>query len=213
MEESVKLDEYIHNFSAQEDDLLADLRRQTNLKIRHPRMLSGIIQGKFLEMIASMINPKNVLEIGTYTGYSAICIARGLKDSAKLYTIEINDELRDFAEVFFQNSGEASKITQIVGDALEVIPKLDCVFDLVFIDGEKDEYCKYFNLIIEKLRPGGFILADNVLWSGKVIQEKIASNDYFTKGILEFNQMIKNDKRVENVIIPFRDGINIIRKN
>lgn len=212
MKEDDKLEQYLLNFSDSEDEILASLRRQTNLKVRHPRMLSGPIQGKFLEMMAKMIKPKNVLEIGTYTGYSAICLSRGIKNNSKLYTIEVNDELIDFAKEYFIQSGQNNKIIQIVGNAIDKIPSIDCTFDLIFIDGEKDEYCKYYYLAIEKLNKGGFILADNVLWSGKVIQENIAENDHFTKGILEFNKMIKNDSRVENLILPFRDGINIIRK-
>ena len=212
MDLNSELEKYILDHSCPEDEVLADLHRQTHVKIYHPRMVSGHEQGKLLEFLVRMINPSQVLEIGTYTGYSAISIARGLSDQGKLTTIEINDELEDFIRGYFKKAGVEKRINLLIGDALKVIPELNEQFDLVFIDGEKDQYCEYYKLIFEKVKPGGFILADNVLWSGKVIEKKIRDNDYFTKGIREFNTLINSDIRVENIILPMRDGLNLIRK-
>jgi Predicted O-methyltransferase len=206
-----KLERYILEHIDPEDDLLYELNRFTHLKIMHPRMLSGHLQGKILRMISLMIKPHLVLEIGTYTGYSAICLAQGMSKDGHLHTIEVNDELVDIPQQYFAKFGLTEKITLHVGDAKEIIPTLPYGFDLVFMDGEKSEYLDYYNMVFDKIIPGGFILADNILWSGKVL-EKEASNDYFTKGIKRFNNFVKEDKRVEKVILPIRDGLMILRK-
>jgi predicted O-methyltransferase YrrM len=205
-----KLEQYLHEHSTPEDPVLEDLFRQTHLRFVNPNMATGHLQGKFLEFIALMINPGNILEIGTFTGYSAICLAKGLKPGGKLITIEMNDELKAFSHSYFCRAGVESKINQITGNALEIIPQLDLMFDLIFIDGDKREYTQYFRLIMDKVRPGGFILADNVLWGGNILD--IQTSDTQTKGIIEFNNMIKNEKTIENVILPIRDGLMLIRK-
>lgn len=207
-----EIEDYIINHSEVEEEILQKINRETNAKMLHPRMLSGALQGQVLKMLTKMIRPKNVLEIGTFTGYSAISIALALEKNSTITTIDINDEIKDFTQKFIDESNLNKKIKFIIGDALEVIPKLQQTFDLVFIDGEKNEYLKYYNTVFDKINKGGYIIADNVLWSGKVIEKKIKNNDYFTKGIIEFNKSIQNDKRVENVIFPIRDGLMIIRK-
>lgn len=207
-----EIEDYIINHSEVEEEILQKINRETNAKMLHPRMLSGALQGQVLKMLTKMIRPKNVLEIGTFTGYSAISIALALEKNSIVTTIDINDEIKDFTQKFIDESNLNKKIKFIIGDALEVIPKLQQTFDLVFIDGEKNEYLKYYNTVFDKINKGGYIIADNVLWSGKVIEKKIKNNDYFTKGIIEFNKSIQNDKRVENVIFPIRDGLMIIRK-
>jgi caffeoyl-CoA O-methyltransferase len=204
------LEKYLLDHSTPEDPLLEDLYRQTHIRFVNPNMVSGHAQGKFLELISKMINPDAILEIGTFTGYSAICLAKGLKPDGKLITIEINDELTSFAESYFIKSGLKNKIKPITGNALEIIPSLDFQFDLVFIDGDKREYSDYFNVAFEKVRPGGIILADNVLWGGKALEKD--SKDQQTKGIIEFNSMIKERDDIENYILPLRDGLMIIRK-
>lgn len=209
---NLELEEYILNNINTEDKLLQEITRETHIKTMHPRMLSGHIQGKILEMISYMISPKNILEIGTFTGYSAICLAKGLHTNGKLTTIEVNDELENFTRNFFNKSENKNKIDFLIGDALEIIPKLNIEFDLIFIDGEKSSYINYYEASLNKLRKGGFILADNTLWSGKVLNTKIKNNDYFTKGIIEFNKFIKTDNRVDKVILPIRDGITVLRK-
>lgn len=205
------IEEYILNHSDNEDPVLAELNRETNLKILRPRMLSGHLQGKILEMLSKMIQPEKVLEIGTYTGYSAICLAKGLKENGVLHTIEVNDELEDIISKYINKSGLQKKIKTYFGNALEIIPTLSKTFDLVFIDGDKREYPAYYNLVFDFVRPGGFILADNVLWSGKVLEIETPDDEY-TKGIFEFNDLVKNDTRVEKVILPLRDGLTLIRK-
>jgi len=205
-----KLEKYIEIFSTAEDPVLEDLYRQTHIRFLNPNMVSGHLQGKFLEFISMMIRPDNILEIGTFTGYSAICLAKGLKPEGRLITIELNDELMDFAHSYFCRTGLESKITQLTGKAQDIIPGLDVMFDLVFIDGDKREYIEYFNLIIGKVKPGGFVIADNVLWGGKVVEED--TTDPQTRGIIDFNNMLKNAIDIENVIIPLRDGLMIIRK-
>jgi len=207
-----EIDNYIEKHITAEDDILAEINRQTHVKMMHPRMLSGHIQGNILTMMSKMINPKNILEIGTYTGYSAICLAKGLQKGGKLTTIEINDELKDFTQPFFDKAKLNDKIDFIIGDALEIIPELNIEFDMVFIDGEKSHYKKYFDLVIEKTRTGGFIIADNTLWGGKVIEKEIKNNDYFTKGIIEFNNYIASCDNIEIALFPVRDGITVIRK-
>ena len=205
------INKYIAAHTQAENKLLQKLNRETNAKVLMPRMLSGHVQGKILEMISKMINPDYILEIGTYTGYSALCLATGLTKNGKLHTIEINDELEKFTRSFFEKSELANKINFLIGDALEIIPNLENNIDLVFIDADKRNYLAYYKKIISKVKKGGFILADNVLWGNKVIEE-IDSNDLYTKGITEFNNFVHEDNRVENVILPIRDGIMILRK-
>jgi predicted O-methyltransferase YrrM len=207
----LNIEEYILNHSDGEDPILAELNRETNLKILNPRMLSGHLQGKVLEMISKMINPEKILEIGTYTGYSAICLAKGLKETGILHTIEINDELEDFISKYLLKSGLENKIKLYFGDARKIITEINEQFDLVFIDADKREYLEYYNIVLEYVKPGGFILADNVLWSGKVIEQE-SPEDLHTKRIIEFNEFIKNDDRIEKVILPLRDGLTLIRK-
>lgn len=206
-----KLNEYIVRYSTKEDKILEELNRETNLKILYPRMLSGHLQGKILEMISKMISPVNILEIGTYTGYSAICLAKGLNKSGKVHTIERNDELKDFSEKYFKKAGFDEKIVLYTGDAKKIIPGINSLFELVFIDADKHEYLNIYKLVFDKVSVGGYILADNVLWGGKVIKKQ-KSQDKETRGIVEFNDYVQNDSRVENVILPVRDGLMIIRK-
>jgi caffeoyl-CoA O-methyltransferase len=205
-----KLDQYLLDHTSPEDPILEDLYRQTHIRFINPNMTSGHLQGKFLELISMMVGPENILEIGTFTGYSAICLAKGLKEGGKLITLELNDELTSFSHSYFCRAGAEAKITQITGNALEIIPDLDLIFDLVFIDGDKREYSEYFRLIIDKVKPGGYILADNVLWGGQVLEEE--TNDPQTKGIIDFNEMIRKDPTIDYVIIPLRDGLMLIRK-
>ncbi len=205
------IEEYILNHSDHEDPVLAELNRETNLKILRPRMLSGHLQGKILEMISKMIHPEKILELGTYTGYSAICLAKGLKDHGILHSIEINDELEDFIVKYIRKAGIENKIKLHFGDAKTIIPEINEQFDLVFIDADKREYIEYYNTVFNYVKPGGFILADNVLWSGKVI-ELDTPDDEYTRGIFEFNDFVKNDDRAEKVILPLRDGLTLIRK-
>lgn len=205
------LTDYAARYSLPEDPVLAELSRETHLKVLNPRMISGHLQGVVLEFISKMARPDFILEIGTFTGYSAICLAKGLVKGGKLITIEQNDELRKYSEKYFTKAGVRDKVEMITGDALSIIPQLSRSFDLVFIDADKTQYSDYYDLIIDKVVPGGYILADNVLWNGKVI-ENVISDDYDTIGIMAFNDKICNDNRVENVILPIRDGINLIRK-
>ncbi|MGD9556816.1 MAG: O-methyltransferase [Mangrovibacterium sp.] len=206
-----KLERYIVSHSEEEDEVLKELDRETNLHVLNPRMLSGHLQGKILEMFSRMIGPEQILEIGTYTGYSAICLARGLKEGGQLHTVEIDDELESIARKYFVKAGLNDRIVQHIGPAIELIPTFDQMFDIVFLDADKAEYCTYFDLIFEKLRPGGVILADNVLWSGKVLGD-LTGKDSQTKGIIQFNEKIRNDPRVSQVILPVRDGLMLIRK-
>jgi predicted O-methyltransferase YrrM len=203
--------DYIEASSTPEDAVLAALNRYTHLKVVHPRMLSGQVQGKFLEFISCMIQPFHILEIGTYTGYSAICLARGLKAGGKLISIEVNDELAVVSEKFFAEAGLSDKIQLINGDAVKIIPELDVVFDLVFIDAEKEQYSAYFDLVYPKVKTGGFIIADNTLWDGKVVFEK-EHTDSASIALRNFNKNIQENPKVENLILPLRDGISIIRK-
>jgi caffeoyl-CoA O-methyltransferase len=204
------LEKYIHNHSSHEDPLLGELYRQTHIRFVNPNMVSGHLQGKLLEMLSGMINPQTILEIGTFTGYSAICLAKGLKSGGKLITIELNDELASFARTYFQKSGLSKSIEQITVNAIRIIPSLNYSFDLVFIDGDKREYVDYYNLIIEKVLPGGFIIADNVFWGGKIFEKD--TRDPQAKGITDFNEMISRQTGIENIILPVRDGLTIIRK-
>jgi len=205
-----KLEQYIEQHSTQEDPVLEDLYRQTHIRFINPNMVSGHLQGKFLEFVSHMISPENILEIGTFTGYSAICLSKGLRPGGQLITIELNDELTAFAHSYFCRAGVENKITQLTGNALDIIPELDLMFDLVFIDGDKREYIEYYKLIIEKVKPGGFILADNVLWGGQVLES--GTNDPQARGIINFNTMIRNQINIEEVIVPLRDGLMLIRK-
>ena len=205
-----ELDKFLTDHSTPEDPVLEDLYRQTYIRYINPNMICGHLQGKFLELVSKMINPYAVLEIGTFTGYSAICLARGLKSGGQLITIEMNDELTDFARSYFQKAGVDEKIKQITGRAQDVIPLLHQVFDLVYIDGDKRDYTEYYSLIIDKVKPGGYIIADNVLWGGKVLLKR--TRDPQARGIIEFNEMIKKQENVENVILPLRDGLMLIRK-
>jgi caffeoyl-CoA O-methyltransferase len=206
-----KIEKYITAHSEPESSLLAELSRETQHKVLLSRMLSGHIQGKVLEMISKMIKPHHILEIGTYTGYSAICLAQGLTENGKIHTIEINDELEAFIRKYIKKAGLDNQIELHIGNATQIIPTFNILFDLVFIDGDKRQYIDYYKLAIEKTVKGGFILADNVLWSGKVVLP-LNPNDDYTAGILEFNHFVQNDPRVENVILPVRDGIMIMRK-
>lgn len=212
MNKDKKLENYIISHTEEEDEVLKELNRETNLHILNPRMLSGHLQGKILEMFSRMIRPGQILEIGTYTGYSAICMARGLSKGGQLHTIEINDELEPVARKYFVKAGLADLIVQHIGKATEIIPTLTQTFELVFLDADKSEYCRYFDLVYDKLRPGGYLLADNVLWSGKVVDQHAAMDEQ-TKGILQFNEKMKNDPRVSQVILPLRDGLMLVRKN
>jgi len=189
---------------------LQELTKETWQKIINPRMLSGAFQGRVLSMISKLVQPKNILEIGTYTGYSAICIAEGLTDAGNIDTIDKNEELVDLQNKYFEKSGYRSKISQHVGSALEIIPTLNKNFDLVFIDADKSNYSNYFHLIIDKMNKGGVILSDNVLWSGKVV-EKLDPKDQDTKALLEYNRLLNTDSRVETVLLPIRDGLTISR--
>jgi caffeoyl-CoA O-methyltransferase len=205
-----KLEQYIEEYSTPEDPLLQDLYRQTHIKFVNPNMVSGHLQGKFLELISLMIRPENILEIGTFTGYSAICLSRGLRPGGKLITIEMNDELSAFSYSYFCRAEADTKITQLTGKAQAIIPGLDLLFDLVFIDGDKREYIEYYKLIIGKVKPGGFILVDNVLWDGKVLEKE--TTDPQTIGIINFNNMIQNEKDIDYEILPLRDGLMLIHK-
>jgi len=206
------MEEYILNHLEPEPEYLKILTRKTYVQLVNGRMVSGHLQGRFLKMLCRMINPQNVLEIGAFTGYSALCLAEGIAENAHVDTIEIDDELEDFLRENFENSPFEHKITLHIGDALKIIPNLKKVFDLAFIDGDKRQYIDYFELILPKVRKGGFILADNTLWNGKVV-EPLERNDNQTRAILDFNKFISNDKRIEQVLIPLRDGLTIIRKS
>ena len=205
-----QLEKFILDHSTSEDPVLEDLYRQTHIGFVNPNMVSGHLQGKLLEMISRMINPSYILEIGTFTGYSAICLAKGLKPGGRLITIESNDELKEFAQSYFMKAGVAPMITSITGRVQEVIGNISEEFDLVFIDGDKREYTEYYKLIIGKVKPGGFIIADNVLWGGKVVDKD--TTDPQAKGIIEFNEMIRTQKNIEMLILPLRDGLMLIRK-
>ncbi|MCX6261032.1 MAG: O-methyltransferase [Bacteroidia bacterium] len=205
-----QLEKYILDHSTPEDPVLEDLFRQTHLRFINPNMVCGHLQGKFLEMISLMIRPSCILEIGTFTGYSTICLAKGLKPDGILITVEPNDELSEFTQTYFEKTGVALKIVNVHNRLQDMIGIMNEEPDLVYIDGDKREYAEYFRLIIDKVRPGGFIIADNVLWGGKVFEKGI--KDPQTKGIIEFNEMINKQKNIENIILPIRDGIMLIRK-
>lgn len=204
-----KINLYAEAHSDPESELLKLLNRETHLKVLLPRMLSGHLQGRTLSMISKMIKPKHILEIGTFTGYSALCLAEGLDENGQITTIDINSELEHFVTDFFEKSEFKSKINYIIGNAMDIVPELNSSFDLVFIDADKKNNKNYFNMVIDKVTKGGIILIDNVLWSGKVVDEKY---DKDTENIREFNNFIQNDGRVENLLLPIRDGIMICRK-
>lgn len=206
-----KLAAYADNHTSPEPEVLADLNRETWAKVMMPRMLSGHIQGRLLSMFSKMINPKAILEIGTYTGYSAICLAEGLADGGVLHTIDINEELEDMVREFIRKSGMEENIQFHIGKALDIIPDLPMHFDLVFIDADKENYSNYYDLVIEKMHTGSYIIADNVLWSGKVLEEKELANDEETKALHAFNEKVQNDPRVENILLPIRDGLMVVR--
>lgn len=203
--------EYAENKSQKEPAILQELRRETWQKILVPRMLSGHLQGRLLAMISKIIQPKKVLEIGTYTGYATLCLAEGLADNGIIHTIDHNEELIDFQQKYFKKAGKSAKITQYMGKALDIIPQISEDFDLVFIDADKVNYSKYFDLVINRVKKGGIILSDNVLWGGKVI-ENVEKNDVDATAIIQYNDKINSDKRVETVLLPIRDGISITRK-
>lgn len=206
-----EIESYCENHTTEEPEILAELNRSTHLKILQPRMLSGHFQGRLLSLLSKMISPKNILEIGTYTGYSAICLAEGLQENGKLTTIDINYELEDFARSYIKKSVFSDKIIQKIGDASIIIPTLKETFDLVFIDADKPNYLNYYNLILPKINKGGYIIADNVLWSGKVLTPD-KNKDESTQALLEFNKAVQEDKRVENILLPIRDGLMILQK-
>ncbi|MFK7749464.1 MAG: O-methyltransferase [Kordia sp.] len=207
---SEALDEYVVAHSENEPDLLKALTRETYQKVLQPRMLSGHYQGRVLSMLSKIIAPKTILEIGTYTGYSALCLAEGMQKDGALHTIDINEELHDFQRKYFDASPYGDQMHQYTGDALEIIPTLDTKFDLVFIDADKPNYPAYFHAIIKKMHPKGVILSDNVLWSGKVI-EPVHDRDISTRALLKYNSLLKKDPRVETVLLPIRDGLTISR--
>ena len=205
------IEEYSENFSSPESDVLQRLTRETYMNIMIPQMLSGHIQGSFLKMMAFMQQPKRILEVGTYTGYSAICMAEGMPKDGILHTIDINEELEDICKKYFKESGFENKIKYHLGKALDIIPSLDETFDMIFLDADKINYANYYDLVFDKVRKGGFIIADNVLWSGKVV-EPIKASDKDTIALHNYNQKIQDDSRVENYLLPIRDGLMIARK-
>lgn len=210
MEITTKLEDYIECHTEVEPEILKELSRVTHQRVLRPRMLSGNMQGQFLKMLCCMTSACRVLEIGTYTGYAAIAMAMGMKEGGILHTIDINDEIEDLAREYIRRSGMEERIIFHVGDACEIIPSLDDVFDLVFIDADKRQYLKYYQLIFDKVRSGGIIVADDVLWDGKVTD--VSCKDEQTRGILEFNEYVQNDCRVENVLLPIRHGLMLVRK-
>lgn len=206
------IEKYVAEHTSKASNILNKIERDTYLKSVYPRMLSGNVQGKFISMVSKMIQPKNILEIGTFTGYSAICLAEGLLENGHLHTIEINEELKEQNQKYFKEAGVQQKITTHFGNALDIIPQLGIQFDLIFIDADKINYCRYYELSMKNLNVGGFILADNVLWSGKVLSGKSGKTDKDTLAIQEFNDKIQQDPHVENVMIPLRDGMSLIQK-
>ncbi len=205
------IEAYLNDFLGDEDPVLRELTRETYLKTVHPRMISGYYQAAFLQMITQMIRPEKVLEIGTFTGYSAICIARGLNENAMLFTVEVNDEYETISKKYIEKAGLQHKIVQLFGDALHLVPSLPHVWDMVFIDAEKSQYPAYLNMIHSLLKPGGYLLADNVLWDGKVIDSAVT--DKMTAGIRQFNAMMQNNSQYSKIILPLRDGLMLARKN
>ena len=206
------LSEYVEEHTEAPSPILKKLDRETNVNVYMPRMLSGHLQGKVLSMLVHMINPKRILEIGTYTGYSAIAMAEALDHDSKLFTIDINEELEDMVRRYIKEAGFDNIIDFRVGNAINIIPDINEVFDLVFIDADKGNYSNYFELVIDKVKVGGFIIADNVLWSGKVLEQNRKKLDKDTEAIIRFNDKVHQDNRVENVLFPIRDGLMVLRK-
>ncbi len=208
-----ELERYIRNYSSPEDELLAQLERESYMRVVQPQMVSGHVQGLFLTMLTRMIRPRRVLEIGTFTGYATLCFAEGLPEDGVIDTVEIEDELEGIQSEFFARSPHAHKIRRHTGSALDVVPSIGECYDLVFLDGDKREYPDYYRMLLDGglVRSGSYILADNILWYGKVVEQNIKPSDLQTLGIVEFNRMVRDDSRVENVIVPIRDGINLIR--
>lgn len=209
--EQDNIEQYILSHIDEEGELLRNLNRDAHVNLLRPRMLSGHLQGRLLKMFCRMIQPKYILEIGTYTAYATLCLAEGATDEAEIHTIEVNDELEDFIMKHLHKSKLKDKIHLHIGDAIQIIPTIDCIFDLVFIDANKRHYCEYYDLIFDKIRPGGLIIADNTIWDGKVL-ETPHPTDKQTIGIQEFNDMLAKDPRVEKVILPVRDGLTLIWK-
>jgi len=207
---SQELEDYIEQHSEKEPDLLAALNKETYQKILLPRMLSGHFQGRVLSMLSKLIRPANILEIGTFTGYAALCLCEGMQENGQLHTIDIKEELETIQRKYFDKSPWGNQIFQHLGEAIAIIPTLEIKFDLVFIDADKENYLNYFELILPKMNKGGIILSDNVLWSGKVL-EPLQKNDLSTKVLLEYNELLKNDPRVETVLLPIRDGLTVSR--
>ena len=204
------IDQYAVDHTQDEPELLKELNLETWQKVLQPRMLSGHFQGRVLSMISKLINPKNILEIGTYTGYSAICLAEGMKDGGQLHTIDINEELVDLQRRYFDRTGKGEQFIQHLGNALEIVPTLDLKFDLVFIDADKNNYPNYLEMLLPRLDSGSVILSDNVLWSGKVTEE-VAKDDQDTAALVRYNKMLKENSRLETVLLPVRDGLTISR--
>ena len=207
---SEELESYAAQHTEDEPLLLQELNKRTHLNVLQPRMISGHFQGRFLSLLSKMVQPRTILEIGTYTGYATLCLAEGLHPEGVLHTIDIKEELTDLQREFFDRSGYGSQIVQYLGKAADIIPSLNTTFDLVFIDADKQNYAHYFDLVIEKMNRGGIILSDNVLWSGKVVEE-VKHNDKHTQALMAYNQKIKDDPRVETVLLPIRDGITLSR--
>ena len=209
---SEKIAEYLSQNSEKEPEILSKLNRETHQKVLQPRMLSGHIQGRFLSLISKIKSPLYILEIGTYTGYGTLCLAEGLAAGGKIFTIDRNEELLKIQNKYFEESGNRDRIVQLTGNAIDILDNLNQTFDLIFIDADKENYIQYYNLCLDKLKSGGLIIADNVLWTGKVVDPN-SYDDELTQYLIDFNEMVKNDDRVENIILPLRDGLNIIIKN
>jgi predicted O-methyltransferase YrrM len=203
------IEKYVEAHTKQPSPVLQELERETYAKIHMPQMVSGHVQGRFLSMISKLMQPMQVLEIGTFTGYSALCLAEGLKPGGIVYTIDVNEELETMVRSFIEKAGAPDKVKYMIGNAVEIIPTLDVTFDLVFIDADKENYLRYYHLVFEKVRSGGVILADNVLWSGKVTEE---TKDEETKALVAFSEKVQRDERVENILLSIRDGLMMIRK-
>lgn len=208
----MELDEYILKHIDEEGDYLHALWRDTQLRLAYGQMASGHLQGRLLKMLVSMVRPQRVLELGTFSGYSALSMAEALEDGAELHTFEVVDEQEDFLRPWFENSQYADKIHLHIGDALNLVPQMDVVWDLAFIDADKREYVEYYEMVLPRLRPGGFIIADNTLWYGRVVETNTRESDKQTLGVKAFNELVAHDDRVEKVIVPIRDGLTLIRK-
>ena len=206
------LQRYAEEHTSPESELLHKVNRQTHLSVMKPRMLSGHMQGRLLAMFSHMIKPKQVLEVGTYTGYSALCLAEGLQEGGTLHTIDINEELEERVRGYFEEAGLSQSINYYIGNALDIIPTIDATFDLVFIDADKINNAAYYDMVIDRMAPGGYIIADNVLWSGKVLEKYRKKLDEDTAALLAFNKKVHDDPRVENILLPIRDGLMIARK-